>query len=86
VRFNSGGFQWGRDGSPPEGASTTPGSCPKGVGTRVRGTQTYKPGLKEENLRLRQDQYRRLEEILLEVDEEVITQEARDIARWTGSD
>jgi len=32
--------------------------------------QQYKPGLKEENLRLRRDQYRRLEEILLEVDKE----------------
>jgi len=30
----------------------------------------YKPELKEENLRLRRDQYRRLEEILLELDKE----------------
>ena len=42
--------------------------------------QRHKPGLTEANFRLRQDQYGRLEEILVEMDEEAITGLIREIS------
>jgi hypothetical protein len=42
------------------------------------GLGRYKPGLKEENLLLRRDQYRRLEEVLLEVDKEATGRQTRE--------